>query len=77
MRESVAPIEMVASYKKMIDKEDEYNKNRIQAKVNNEKAKISLCDLNEFAKRHARKLQILHNPVLLHHIDIEKSAPIL
>jgi hypothetical protein len=37
-----------------------------------------MTDLNEFAKRHARKLQLLHNPVLLHHIDIQKaSTPIL
>lgn len=40
------------------------------AQLNNEKAKISMTDLSEFAKRHARKLQLLLNPVLLHHIDI-------
>jgi len=31
-------------------------------------------DLNEFARRHARKLELWHNPVVLHGLDIQKAA---
>lgn len=34
--------------------------------------------MSEFAKRHARKLELMHNPVALHNLDIQKAAkPIL